>query len=1282
MRFSLLESLRRIIWRDLHKVGKPVGNVYGAAVQVPSELTSVGTQQTWARFVVSGQLNLVPDQVMQRWHNRGGSTTLEDAVSGVLTVDGVTGSTQLLTTVVTVTQQTRLAVTVQCSSGGEAALWLNGTQQRVVRGASPTIITLSIPAGKHRLAVVVFGSGIMVTTPATVTLSGMQEVLPAVVWRSVTTEHADSAAGTAKVTLRWEHAPSAGAYQVFRREPVELSGAVISSELNLDTGTGYVRLDTDVTSAVFVGDTISALGLDLGLVTSVFQNAAETETSLSFALNPEITRSANLVDVPILVGNYKQLATVENTGDGAYVEYVDIAVAAGQLYEYSVRATGVVDTAVLGPLNDARWIVAGDVLPPGAITMDAGYPQVSNRQVTVRFQTPTDADYQGVQVVSRQIRDNSGTPYTIASIAGAVITLNQSTLSVNELNSGLWRVQIDTTDASYKILSNTTNTITVDTPITVSYVTNDPVLLFLDTDIKTDFGTPDTHDEFSFIAPDYGEYYFASFDRGGNRQSYGDATTWTYDPTDDTFTTGPIIAFRQLPVSEQAYFAGYTDTVTYAVLEVYAYEINGTTAAGTVVYYRSPGASATSLPLGSVQSGAFPRTVSTATAVDVPAGTRSRYIAVARSTGRVELWAENSQGYESDRVTVVIDVDDRPSITSLETIISSTTNVASVTAIVDDDTEAIGWRIDSGSLTYINTTTVKSPNLPNIALAPGQQKFLEVIPYRYWNGGSPTDSGEMLSRSLVRTPKSFVNIDSKDSAGDRSATNVTSTFTMAPAPAAQVIAGGLTTRTANINSTRDVLTDTGSPAWSTDQWTNGNHKATFAKVTFADGMVEVRRVLSNTSGALTLVDKVSRTENGVSYQLLDGAVLIRTSTTQGYLPTPGTDVRSRTTAFTYDFYAVKSGCIPETPRSIVVDADSLPSLTGVTYDFDDTADSLSVLFNAADDDATYWEVYERRVSGAGTNHWPTLTGAPAQTIADLDPSFLRWSGPVEINRFTRSVVGNATGEWYLVVVVKNSFGQPGPLYTDTIDLGTYTPAPLLLTTTLGANTTTDDLTVAFTGNPSATSGMNVTIVAKRMDNPAITSTINTTVGASQPHLFDVPALTGEELVTSGGTLRTWEIAVTLNSYNTITKQIQVRSQPATATVAFSAYAQSVTNLGACDNNYCYSLASYPYERRITWTVTVDSVNVTYAQGYTVDITYAADSGGSSYTSLVSGINAADGQYYHQLPCRYVPVSGGDATYFKYQLRAYNSSGTLVAGPVTITQESANLAWCSEGGNAF
>jgi hypothetical protein len=1091
----------------------------------------------------------------------------------------------------------------------------------------------------------------------------------------VTTGVGDAVSGVTGVTLTWPFMFTVGGYRVLRRRRVSLS-TIADAVVDETSGTLALEMADDVLDSVNVGDMAFTDAGELGMITAAYVDEAGA-LYIRIALIEGAEVPATLTDMILYRGNYIELVRIRPEG-GRRAEYTDLSAVFGQEYDYTVQPFGLLDETQLGPMADARYVRAGDISAPAPITFNAGYPVVRNRQVVAKFRTPADTDYQGVKVF---FRTNPIATLTVASATSTTITIQGGGLVTNAL-AGLY-LQLETEPVMHRIVSNTASVLTMETvPTSPAPVNNDTITVFDQYLVKTDYGTPDTDDEIQFEASDYGTFLFSAFDKSGNSQNTSEAVSWVYDPTDDTFTSAPILAFRQVTEAEQAYFSGYTDTVQYAVLELYAYEINGTTAADTLVYYRLPGTSATTLPLDDVQSGAFPRTVSVATAVDVPAGTRSRYIAVSRTVGRVELWAENSGGYQSDRVTVVVDVDNMPSITSLETIISSTTNVASVTVIVDDDTEAVGWRLDSGSLTYIDTTTVKSPNLPNIALAPGQQKFLEVIPYRYWNGGSPTDPGEMLSRSLVRTPKSLVTIDSKDEAGDRSATTVTSTFTMSPAPEAQVIAGGLTTRTANINAGRDTLTDTGSPAWSTDQWTNGNHKATFARVTFADGAVEVRRVLSNTAGVLTLVDKLSRSENGVSYQLMDGAVLIRTSTTQGYLPTSGTDVRSRTTSFTYDFYAIKSGCIPESPRSIVVDADALPSLTGVQYDFNDTTDELSVVFDAADDDATYWEVYERRVSGGGTNHWPTLTGAPAQTIADLDPAFLRWAGPVEISRFTRSMVGNATGEWYLVVVVKNSFGQPGPLYTDTIDLGTYTPAPLLLTTTLGSDATTDDLTVAFTGNPSATSGMNVTIVAKRMDNPAITSTINTTVGASQPHLFDVVALTGEELVTSGGTLRTWEIAVTLNSYNTITKQIQVRSQPATATVAFSAYAQSVTNLGACDNNYCYSVSSYPYERRITWTVTVDSVAVTYAQGYTVDITYAADSGGSSYSALVSGINAADGQYYHQLPCRYVPDTGGDATYFKYQLRAYNSSGTLVAGPVTITQESANLAWCSEGGNAF
>jgi hypothetical protein len=1016
---------------------------------------------------------------------------------------------------------------------------------------------------------------------------------------------------------------------------------------------------------------------ELGLVTAAYLDEAN-DMFIRIALMEGATVPTTMTNLQLYKGNYAELGRVRPE-TGRTAEYSDMSAVFGVEYDYTVQAFGLLDESQLGPTADAQYIRAGDSSAPAPLVMEAGYPTVRNRDVVVRFTTPSDVDYQGVKVF---FRTPPVATLTVASATATTITIQGGGLTVNAL-AGLY-LQLETEPTLHRIVSNTASVLTMETvPTAPAAVNNDSIAVFDQYLVKTDYGTPGTLDEFQFEATDYGTFFFVTFDRSGNIQATSEGYSWVYDTTDDTFTTGPIIAFRQLPVGEQANFAGYTDTVTYAVLEIYAYEINGTTEAGTLVYYRTPGAAATSLPLSSVQSGAFPRTVSVATAVDVPAGTRSRYIAVNRTVGRVELWAENGQGYESDRVTVVVDVDDRPSITGLETIISSTTNVASVSVVVDDDTEAVGWRVDSGTWAYINTSTVKSATLPNIALAPGQQKFLEVAPYRYWNGGTPLDVGELLSRNLIRTPKSFVNIDSKDSEGDRSATSVTSTFTMAPAPVAQVIASGQTTRTANINAGRDVVTDTGSPAWSTDQWTNGNHKATFVKVTFADGVVEVRRVLSNTAGALTLADKLSRTANGVSYQLLDGAVLVRASTSEGYLPTNGTDVRSRVATFTYDFYAIKSGCIPETPRSIVVDADSLPSLTGVTYDYNSSTYDLSVLFNAADDDATYWEVYERRVSGAGTNHWPTLTGAPAQTIADLHPDYLRWSGPVEINKFTRSIRGNTTGEWYLVVVVKNSFGQPGPLYTDTIDLSTFSPAPLLLTTTLSADATTDDLSVAFTGNPSATSGMGVTIVSKRLDNPAITTTVNTTMAsASGVVAVDVPALTGEEIVTSGGTTRTWEVAVTLNSYNTITKQIQVQSAPPAATIAFSAYAQATTDMGACTDNYCYALTSYPYEKRVTWTLTVNSVAVTYAAGYTVTIEYAADSGGTIYNTLVAGINAADGQYYHQLPCRYVPVSGGEATYFKYRLKAYDSLGAAVGTDVVITQEAANLAWCSEGGYAF
>lgn len=1267
MRLGLLESLRRILRRDLNVIGSPVGNLHGAAVVKSSNAVDLASQ-TWIRYTVSGSSTLNPSEVFERLR-LGSSASLESMVAGVLTVTSASG-TQLLHTTVESDGGARFTVRLQGDIGGEVVLYVNDLLVKRVQGSSVGTAAVNLPPGLHRLVVVARAGRLSVTVPSTLVLDGTREVLERPSLQAVNTGVGDAVSGSTAVTLSWPFMFTVGGYRVLRRRRVRLD-TVADATVDETSGTLAMELTTDVLDRLSVGDMVFTDIGDLGMVTAAYEDeAGDMFVRVALVENANVPEA--LTGLMVYKGNYSELARVLPEG-GRRAEYVDMTAVYGAEYDYTVQAFGLLDDTQLSLLAEPQYIRAGDISAPAPIELDAGYPVVRNRQVFVKFTTPSDIDYQGVKVF---FRTNPLTTLTVASATSTTITIQEGGMTTDAYAGKYLR--LGTEPVLHRIVSNTATVFTLETvPTAPAAVNNDTVTVVDQYLVKTDYGTPGTFDEFQFEASDYGTFLFATFDKSGNIQNTSEAVEWVYDPTDDTFTSAPILAFRQLTPTEQAYFASYTDTVRYAVLELYAYEINGTTAAGTQVYYRTPGTTAVALPLDSVQAGAFPRIVDVATEIDVPAGTRSRYIAVSREVGRVELWAANTGGYESDRVTVVIDVDDQPSITSLETIISSTTNVASVTVVVDDDTEAIGWRVDSGSWTYENTTSIKSKVLPNIPLDPGQQKFLEVVPYRYWNGGSPLDAGEQLSRNLVRTPKSFVNIDSKDAAGDRSATSVTSTFTMAPAPVAQVIAAGQTTRAGTINAARDTLTDDGSPAWSVNQWTSGNHKATFAKVTYADGVVEVRRVTSNTTGALSVANSFSRS-GAVNYQLMDGAVLIRTSSGAAYLPTPGIDVRSRLSTFTYEFYAIKSGCIPESPRSIVVDADSLPTLSGVRYDFNDTTDVLSVLFDAADDDATYWEVYERRVSGAGTDHWPTYTGAPPQTIADLDSNFLRWAGPVEVNQFDRSMVGNATGEWYLVVVVKNSFGEPGPLYTDTINLGTYTPDPALLSTTLGSDTVGDDITVDFTGNPSATGAMNVTIFAKRMDNPAINSTINTTVGASQPHLIDV----GEDIITSGGTIRTWEVSVTLNGYNTITKQIQIRTQPHPATVVLNTYGHTTADFGACDNSYCYSQASYPYIELVTWQVLVNASPAQHSDGYTVTIEYAPDSGGTAYSLLVSGVNAADGQYYHTFPCQYAPPSGGTATYFKYRLSVYNSLGGLEDGPFETSQSSDNLAWCSEGGYAI
>lgn len=1256
MRLGLLESLRRILWRDLNPIGRPVGNLHGPAV-VRAAANEVAAAQTWTRYNVTGNGALEPSTIYDQL-KYGGAVSVEVAEAGVLSVQA-SGGLQLLQTTAVTTASQRFTLRVTTDVGGEAAVYVDELLLKTVRGTTGAAVMVNLAPGRHRIRIVSRASQVTVTVPTTLYLDGMQEVLPVPVIERVTSTYHDATTGAARVTVTWPFDYSVGGYRVLRRSSQSV-GLVSLATYDENTGTLILEMATATTGLLGQGDFVTTDLGDVGLVLAAYTDEAEDHYVRINVTAPDYLPNS-WTNLNLYRSNYTELARVRSDS-GRMAEYQDTTPVFGQTYEYALQAFGLLDESQLGPVSMPYYVLAGDTEAPARITFDAGYPLVRNKLAIVKYTTPADADYQGVRVYFRSAPIRT---VNVASVAGNVITTAETDMVTNE-HAGRF-VQLNTSYVRHLVVSNTASTLTLDTmPSAPAAVATDDLVITEEYLVKTDYGLPGTDDELEFEAQEYGFYYFATFDRSGNTQNSAEAASWEYTAADEVYTDGPVLAFRQLSATEQAYFTtdGVEDPKQYAIVEVYAYNRATTDSEDITLYYRRREDLANvTLPLNDAQSGAFPLVVTGtgAAILDDAGGTRSRYILLTRQNPRIELWAVDAQGYSSDRLSMIIDLDTTAAITSLETKINNTNNTASFVAVADDDTSAVGWYVDAETEAVVDTRDNKVVAISGIPLAVGQLRTLTVIPYKSYDDVPPEsgiEPGETVVRELARTPRSLVSFEERDTVGDRSSEWITALFNMEPAPTAQVLSTGptLTTRSGTVSNGPTKLLDAGA-AWTVNQWTPSNLKAFFVRIENTAGEVYIRKITSNTATEIFFTG--ASFTGSVTYQVLDAAVFVRVNdvdnTTQ-YLPLER-EVRRRDVGLRYQFYAVKNGCHPESPRSAYVDADNLPNLTNFRYEINTTTDVLSVLFDEHDDDATTWEVYERRGT---TATWPTFSGTAPLSEEDLDPKFLRFEGPIVIPGYDRSSEG-VTGVWAAVALARNSFGEAGPLYSDTIDLGTPpTPDPALTSMRVTAPiAATGEIHVEFGGNAQTTGTDDVTISFKRSDQS--TPTVISTTMAGSTYEFAV----GEPVVASG-LARTWEVTVTLDGYNSLTRTITYYTEAPADTVTLTAVSATVSNFGFCLDDNCAAFQSQPHVRTVYWTLNVNGSPAGAGAPYLVAIDVATDAGASNWVTIATNIPPTQTTYQDELYCMYSDV-GGATTYWTYRVRAYPEAGGSNLDTETATQ---------------
>lgn len=796
MALSILESIRRLIRQDTVKIGGPVGNLYGA-VNSELNLLQASPVQSWLALEVAGSTMPDVETFFQNYGIFGGRMQLMVAQDGSVSIATTqTGRIQLVRTTATIAQRTTMTLRVAVTQpGGECAVYVNGTLMR--RGEGVTSVPITLDVGSHDITVVSNATTTTITAPTGVELSGETDLPAPPTWVRVTTNYLDTLVGTAQNTLEWLADPKVGGYYVLRRQRVALQSTeeeasptdatVLSyGELGAD-GAYPVVLEGDHATKLTVGSELLAEFTSLGIISQVLPLSGD-DTSVRLRLLPGQTLpTADVIGTFTYLGTFSPITQVARTTNASTLVYVDSAVTFGQAYEYALVAYGLVNPAMRSQRSEVVYVVAGDVQPPGSITFLPDYPFVDNGMVTARFTTPDDADYLGVNIylhelVQNEVAFDQFENYTVAAVSGRTITINDPELPAGALVG--YFVRWDN-GAEYAVASNTQGTITVSEDMLPAPTVGTSLEIFRNIKIKTDYGVPGTRDEVTFSVETLGRYVFATFDRARNEQKDYEAAYYDVTTLGGGQSAEPIVAFRQLVSGEQSFFPDpFNNTANYAIVELWAANSgmpNNTKFNGVELWYRRRGDLSDRLlfPVPSQQRN-FPWIVSGSAQaildqpdfaavapypVAVSGGVLSRYISLARSQADnwIRVWAENADGLSSDILTFVVDYDNTPEVTSLETSIDNDDDTASFVAIIDDDTQGVRWYVDpaapgeptEASPDHLGSTTLKTLRPPQqVSLPLGTSKKLYVTPYATWNTITATVTG-VSGRTLTCSGASF-----------------------------------------------------------------------------------------------------------------------------------------------------------------------------------------------------------------------------------------------------------------------------------------------------------------------------------------------------------------------------------------------------------------------------------------------------------------------------------------------------------------------------------------------
>lgn len=492
--------------------------------------------------------------------------------------------------------------------------------------------------------------------------------------------------------------------------------------------------------------------------------------------------------------------------------------------------------------------------------------------------------------------------------------------------------------------------------------------------------------------------------------------------------------------------------------------------------------------------------------------------------------------------------------------------------------------------------------------------------------------------------------------------------------------------TSGTGHTANTLNHTGAFVASAYASNDVTHTYFYVRITDKAGIGQVRRVVDNTTGALTVTPAWAVTPPDSSkYEIVDGATLRRWGGIGGFLGVFQPEYVSRPlptatpSTLLLDYYTELTGFPPEPTRRVVIDADTSPSCAVTVAE--NPASSIQVNI-VPDDDVREWWLYARK------NSSPLVNGVP-------DEQYLRFQRPVSVTEVTMATASASGDMWYVAVVPVSSLTELGEPVTATLVInGAGSTDPLLSDRVVEPHDNAPDYYNRIKWNHNAAAEYGAGIVADAAvkiyayrDDQGVASTVELTAGTTRYAWQDsehddeysnsdddyndpesagsfIHALDEARGDAETGVYRTWfyeiklykESGVLVATYNLSRSDYFV---PVGPTVVYCVATE--IRAGAESGGVC----STTHANEVAWSIaSPDDVH------YYLDLEVAKDEAGAVFTLLVHGLSTHAYQYSHE---EWGKCSGGTGTeYWTYRVKVMLMDGTYSGESATSSRVTSNV----------